>query len=284
MEPEASRYDLGPTFNLHQLSCMDPPERYSTNYPLQSSHFPAFQSNYDPHNALGEAAPTLQKPANHRLFMARPPCGYEFPVPGYLGSGSYSALSGLPYKEAASHPYREAASSPQDQLTEPSKGSSVLGSGTATNTPHPSNSPYDSTASSKHHSWKQLLGKGSAPYGELSAPTANHHYYSPEFPCRYPGSSNPAALQTIITTTTKVSYQPCPKPPGGLPSCPSLLEDPPSYSELKIPEDSSGVIKSAMAFQPEALPAKMERLEGYQGYDSYRYSGYQGYRYEAGEY
>lgn len=52
-------------------------------------------------------------------------------------------------------------------------------------------------------SWKELL-KTSAPYGD------NHHYYSTEYPCRYPGNApgSPAALQTIITTTTKVRTTP----------------------------------------------------------------------------
>lgn len=48
--------------------------------------------------------------------------------------------------------------------------------------------------------WKDLL-KTSSPYND------NHHYYGAEYPCRYPGNTpgSPAALQTIITTTTKVS-------------------------------------------------------------------------------
>lgn len=44
--------------------------------------------------------------------------------------------------------------------------------------------------------WKDLL-KTSSPYSD------NHHYYSAEYLCHYPRS--PAALQTIIITTTKVS-------------------------------------------------------------------------------
>lgn len=72
--------------------------------------------------------------------------------------------------------------------------------------PSSSSAPLSSSSSSfdaqtkAAPAWKELL-KSSAPYAD------NHHYYSAEYPCRYssnpPGS--PAGLQTIITTTTKVS-------------------------------------------------------------------------------
>lgn len=162
--------------------------------------------------------------------------------------------------------------------------------------------------------WKDLL-KTSSPYAD------NHHYYGAEYPCRYPGNApgSPAALQTIITTTTKVSraggwsappssppvslcrtlsrcpaqvsYQPCPKPPSGvpsyqacappkapgLPSCSTLLDDASSsYStEVKVMEESGGVIKS-LSFQPEPLQTKTERADGY----DYRYSYPNTYRYD----
>lgn len=60
--------------------------------------------------------------------------------------------------------------------------------------------PSSSAGSAPPAGWKDLL-KGSAPYGD------NHHYYSSEYPCRYASGAagSPAgALQTIITTTTKV--------------------------------------------------------------------------------
>ncbi|XP_029482083.1 chorion-specific transcription factor GCMb-like [Oncorhynchus nerka] len=298
IESDTGRYhDLGAPFpNLHQLSCMEGPDRFSiiaeSNFPFQNpepyktQHYPPFQNPepykfaYDSHATLGEPPSTLQKPANHRLYMPRPPCSYDFAVPGYLGSGSYTAL----YKDPSSH---------QAEAPEPSKVS--LGLGTSTTTPHTTGtlsghdrSSYD-TPSSKHHGWKQILGKGTygerGEYGQLPG-NANHHYYNSEYPCRTltgPVPATPASLQTIITTTTKVSYQPCPKPSvvkygdnmydvKGLPNCSSLLEDtsPSSYSDLKITEDS-GVIKSALSYQPETLPAKIERAENF---DTYRYSNY----------
>ncbi|XP_067108002.1 chorion-specific transcription factor GCMb [Osmerus mordax] len=279
VEPERFPEMTGPFANLHPLSCMEGPERFSiiaeSNFPLQTQHYAPFQSPepykfaYDSHSAMGETPPMLQKPANHRLYMPRPSCGYDFAVPGYLGSGSYTPL------------YNKDPSSPQPESSEPGKPTPGL---VSSSTPHPSSS-YDAPPS-KHHGWKPLLGKGT-PYGERG--DYDHHYYNPEYPCRYPGPApgSPAALQTIITTTTKVSYQPCPKP-NLLPACSSLLDD---ANQTSYSEDS-GVIKSALSYQPEALPlpAKVERPDSFEGY---RYSSYSTsypdrvthpFRYEGGEY
>lgn len=289
--------------NIHQLA-METPDRFSiiaeSNFPIQTQHYAPFQNTepykfpYDTHSAtsMTDAASPLQKPANHRLYMARPPCGYDFSVPSYLGSTPYPTTL-----------YKDPASPPSDpELSKSNNGLSGMPHSTGT-LPNHERTYSDNT---KHHSWKQILGKG--PYGEradypqLSANT--NHYYNSEYPCRYagPAPTTPTALQTIITTTTKVSYQPCPKPSvvkygenmydvKGLSNCNSLLEEtsPTTYSDLKIPEDS-GVIKTAMSYQ-DTIPAKIERAENFEGY---RYSSYSSnsypervshpYRYESGEY
>lgn len=290
----------GPFPGLHHLSCMEGSDRFSiiaeSNIPIQ--HYPpTFQNTepykfYDSPSPAGEAASTLQKPANHRLYMPRPPCSYDFAVPSYLGSGSYAAL----YKDTIS----------------PTPDADTAKVCVGLNGPQHSVSPLNVhdrgyEASGKHHSWKQIHGKGAygdrVDYGQIPA-NSNHHYYNGEYPCRYtgPAPTTPAALQTIITTTTKVSYQPC-KPSvvkysdnlydvKSLPSCNSLLEggSPPSYPEIKVPDDS-GVIKSALTYQQEALPAKAERVENL---DTYRYGSYSSnnyperishpYRFENGEF
>lgn len=137
----------------------------------------------------------------------------------------------------------------------------VLGSSSSST---PSSTPLSSSSSFDPQTkppagWKDLL-KSSAPYSD------NHHYYSAEYPCRYPSNApgSPAALQTIITTTTKVSplgeskftisvplintsiyhppqvsYQPCPKPPAALPSyqsCPKPPAGLPSYQPCAPPK------------------------------------------------
>ncbi|KAM6900742.1 chorion-specific transcription factor GCMb [Xenentodon cancila] len=267
---------LGPA-----LLCVEPAERISFIEPNFPQHYPAFQSPepyYSAHNTLGEAPSTLQKPSNPRLYMSRP--SYEFQ--GYhLTSPSYPMAS---------------------ELCDP-RVAPVLGS---SSTPSSSSAPLSSSSSfdpqtKSTPAWKELL-KSSAPYGD------NHHYYSSEYPCRYPSNTpgSPAPLQTIITTTTKVSYQPCPKPPAALPpyqSCPkptslppyqpcappkppslpgcsSLLDDTASSSystEVKVTDESGGVIKS-LSFQPEPLQAKTERTDGYDYHytypNTYRYDDY----------
>lgn len=245
---------------------------------------------------MAEAPSPLQKATNSRLYMARP--HYDFPVPGYLATpSSYTAL----YKDPAS---------PQSE-TEPGKaGAGLAGSTHSTGAMSSHERSYDSATTAKLGGWKQILGKGAygerGDYGQLPGANAtNHHYYNGEYPCRYPGPAptTPAALQTIITTTTKVSYQPCPKPSvvkygdnlydvKGIPNCNVLLEDASPttpYTDLKLAEDS-GVIKSALSYQ-ETLPAKIERTENL---DSFRYSGYSSnsypervshpFRYDGGDY
>ncbi|KAM9839389.1 chorion-specific transcription factor GCMb isoform 2-T3 [Aulostomus maculatus] len=201
---------LGPA-----LSCVEPADRISFMEPAFPQHYPAFQSPdpyYNHHNALGEAPPTLQKPANPRLYMGRP--SYEFQ--GYLTSPSYPVTADL-----------------CDPRVTP-----VLGSSSLTAPAPLSSSSTSSFEPQPKPGWKDLL-KSSAPYGD------NHHYYSTEYPCRYPGNApgSPAALQTIITTTTKVSYQPCPKPSASLPpyqACPKPPAGLPSYQPC-APSKTSGV-------------------------------------------
>lgn len=85
----------------------------------------------------------------------------------------------------------------------PSSSSAPLGSSSSSST---GSAPFDPQVKP---GWKDLL-KGSAPYA-----TDNHHYYSTEYPCRYPSNAtgSPAgALQTIITTTTKVGQWVGPPP------------------------------------------------------------------------
>ncbi|MBN3298957.1 GCM2 factor, partial [Amia calva] len=279
--------------SIDNSSCMQ-----LSNFPIQSQHYPPFQSQepykfaYDSPSTPGDATSPLQKTPNHRLYMPRPPCGYEFAVPSYIGSGSYPAL----YKDST-NPQPEADSSKVCvQLNGSQHNMSPL---------NVHDRSYDT--SSKHHGWKQILSKGGygerGEYGQIPA-NSNHPYYNSEYPCRYtsPASGTPPALQTIITTTTKVSYQPC-KPSvvkyndnlydvKNLQNCNTLLENSSAapYPELKIPEDT-GVIKSALTYQQEALPAKTERAESL---DTYRYGSYSSnnyperiahpFRYDNGEY
>ncbi|XP_077592478.1 chorion-specific transcription factor GCMb isoform X2 [Stigmatopora nigra] len=224
-------------------------ERISLAEPGFPQHYPAFQSPeayYNPHVALGDISPGTHKtPGAPRLYVGRP--GYDFQ--GYLTSP--------PYPTAASE-FCDPRAGPTPACPAPSAAGPF--------------SSLDPTAAPKA-GWKDLL-KNSSSYGD------GHHYYAPDYACRYPGNPppSPAALQTIITTTTKVSYQPCPKGgvyqacPKAQPGCspppdPSASSAPSAYSaQVKVTEESGGVIKS-LSFPPEAAPTKTERADDY----DYRY-------------
>ncbi|TSR75306.1 Chorion-specific transcription factor GCMb [Bagarius yarrelli] len=301
---QSGTYHDMPFSNIHQLT-METPDRFSiiaeSNFPIQTQHYTSFQNTepykfpYDTHGhtSMADAASSLQKSTNHRLYMARPPCGYDFAVPGYLSSATYPTTL---YKDHVS---------PQSEADLNKSCINLSGMPHATSS-FPNTERSYADAPNKHHSWKQILAKGTyGERGEYSQLSSNsNHYYNSEYPCRYtgPNPSTPTALQTIITTTTKVSYQPCPKPSvvkygesiydmKGLTNYNPLLEEssPNSYSDLKIPEDSS-VIKTALSYQ-DAVPTKVERTENFEGY---RYSSFSTnscperlphpYRYEGGEY
>lgn len=202
------------------LSCVEPADRISFIDPNFPQHYPAFQSPdpyYNPHNTLGEAPPTLQKPANPRLYMSRP--SYEFQ--GYLTPPSYPVTTDLcdprsdiqtiqvqdgprifHHKYPTCHlncVYFKAVLFSYIYRMTPVLGSSSSSS-SSTSAPLSASSSYD-TQNKPPPGWKELL-KTSTPYGD------NHHYYSADYPCRYPTNTpgSPAALQTIITTTTKVRW------------------------------------------------------------------------------
>ncbi|KAJ8369976.1 hypothetical protein SKAU_G00100040 [Synaphobranchus kaupii] len=311
LESEAGRYhDPGGSFpGLQHLSCAEGPERWpgvmEHGFPLQAQPYPSFQNpdpyrfSYDPAAASAEPLSPLQKSANHRLYVPRPPYGYDFAVSSYLGPGSYASLC----KEPCGVPTAEGDSSKAGAGMPPSQhGAAHLGA-------------HDCgyAASGKHQGWKSALGRSGhgdrAEYAH-TPPGPNHHYYNSEYLYRYPGgASAPAApptatpaLQTVITTTTKVSYQPC-NPAvvkygdslydvKSATSCDSLREgdSPASYSDLKITEDS-GVAKSAVPYEQESLPAKLDRGESLEAYRCGSYSSYSyperfahSFKYDGGEY
>ncbi|XP_055086156.1 chorion-specific transcription factor GCMb [Periophthalmus magnuspinnatus] len=230
------------------LPCVDSLEQpYPQTYPQTYPPFAA-EPYYSSHNALGEAPPPLHKPANPRLYVGRH--GYE--LQSYISPPNYPPAHATP------------------DLCDPRMMTPVLGASS-------SSAPLSSSSSTTYDPQAK------------ATPTSWNHCYHSDYPCRFPGNGpgSPAALQTIITTTTKVSYQPCPKPalspftscvPPPKPSLASLLDESsagPSYSaEVKL-SDESGVIKS-LSFPSDALPAKTER-DAYDyryGYGSYRYDDY----------
>ncbi|XP_060706292.1 chorion-specific transcription factor GCMb isoform X2 [Hemiscyllium ocellatum] len=299
MEPEASRYhdSGGPFSSLHHLPCMEAPDRFGiiaeSSFPIPSHHYSPFQNSepfkpaYDPSSGFVETTSPLQKVSNPRIYVPRGSCGYDFTVPGYMGSNSYSTL----YKDSGNVESETDSGKMCVQLNGSHHGMGTLNV-------HDRN--FDGP--SKHHGWKQILKGGYGDRNECSHIIPNSsHYYNGEYPCRLGGTgSNPPALQTIITTTTKVSYQTY-KPmtkfddnicdAKNLPNCNHLADNisPTIYPETKFQEDNN-MIKSATLYQQEG-PSKTERTEGL---ESYRYGSYSAnsyanrlahpFRYDTGEY
>ncbi|KAL4623584.1 chorion-specific transcription factor GCMb-like [Arapaima gigas] len=266
--PQPARYHdpSGPFPSLPHLSCVERGERFGiSNFSIQPQPYPSFppmdpyKVSYDTPPAAGEAVAQLQKTANHRIYMSRPPCGYDFPMSGYLSPSPY-ALS----KDGGSpQPDAEQGAAP------------------------PGAHERGCDASSRLPGWKV----GKAGYGERAdftqlSTNTGHPYYGGEYtlPCRYGAPPSAAApppppLETIITTTTKVSYQPC-KPSmvkygdglydvKNLAGCGPL---PATYSDLKTQEDPGATkLAAAAAYPPDTFPAKAERADAL---DTYRYGSY----------
>ncbi|KAM4705788.1 chorion-specific transcription factor GCMb [Rhinophrynus dorsalis] len=296
LESEMGRYnDIGGHFtNIHPISCIEGSDRFSLvndgNFPSPAQHYASFQSTdpykstYDSVGYQGDSVSSFQKCSNARIYMSRPPCSYDFPVPGYINSSAYPTI----YKE----PVNSLPDVERVQLNVPQPNLSVLNA-------HERN--YDTTG--KLHGWKQIFSKSG--YGDRSEfgpiqGSNGHSYYNGEYPCRYGRTPSPGApaLQTVITTTTKVSYQPF-KPPvvkysDNVCDVKALqnythMQDGISegiFTEIKAQDDFS-VIKTSLGYQDQ-IPPKSERADNL---DFYRYgpcmgnsfSG-QSYRYESTDY
>nr|XP_033790464.1 chorion-specific transcription factor GCMb isoform X1 [Geotrypetes seraphini] len=271
LESEAGRYhDSGG--HMHHLSYMEGPEHFSLitepSFPIPPQHYSSFQ-NTDPYKASydsvsfdGEALPAFQKCSNPRLYMPRPPCGYEFAVPGYISSSSYPSF----YKDSNSPPDADHV-----HLNGPQQNFGGL---------NVSDRNFDSTI--KNHGWKQIFGKTGCDYGQAQT-NAAHPYYNGDYSCRYGNTPSPTAstLQTVITTTTKVSYQPYKSSMVKYSDNIYDIKNLPNYNhmtdntaetifpEVKTQEDF-GVIRSALGYEQDIVPTKSERVESL---DAYRYGG-----------
>lgn len=274
---------------------MEGPEKFSiitdTSFPIAAQPYPEFQ-NTDPYKATydsaslqGDTASPFQKCPNPRIFLPRPG-GYEFEVPSYISSSSYPTF------------YKDLANTPVD--TDPLNLTGLQYNGNSLNA-------HDKNFDSGHHGLKHILGKTGygdrSDYGQIQA-NANPPYYSGEYPCRYSSNPSPAAtaLQTVITTTTKVSYQAY-KPSvvkyrdnmcdvKNPQNCTHTAENISGtvYPGIKIQEDCS-VVKPALFYQHDPVPTKSEQGETV---DSYQYgpnpgnscSEHEGqsFRFESGEY
>ncbi|XP_033719715.1 chorion-specific transcription factor GCMb [Tursiops truncatus] len=202
-EPEAGEnQDNGGHFS--NIPSLENPEEFDiipdTGFPVPGQpcfSFPnsdAYKATCDLAAFQGDIVPPFQKYPNPRIFLPRPPCSYELAGPGYTNSGPYYPTL-----------YKDASSIPDDtdwvHLNALQYNINSYGSFERS---------FDFT--SKQPGWKPALGKAdlgeSTDHGQFQA-TAARPYYNPELPSRYLTTAPPSApaLQTVITTTTKVSYQ-----------------------------------------------------------------------------
>ncbi|KAM9302909.1 chorion-specific transcription factor GCMb [Morus bassanus] len=274
LNPEAGRYhdSGGYASNLQNLPCMDGPERVGiitdTNFSIPAQSYPSLQNadlykgSYDSASFQEDQLSPYPKCPNPRIYMPRP-CSYEFGVPTFISSNPYPAF----YKD----------------LTSPAIDADPLGlNGSHYNAVTTHDKSFDNPG--RHYGLKPAWGKtGSgdrSDYGQMQT-SANHPYYGGDYPCRYGPSPSPIAppLQTVITTTTKVSYQAY-KPSAlkysdnlcdmkNLQSYTHMAENVSGaiYSGMKIQEDF-GMIKSALLYQHDPVPTKSEPAESV---ETYRY-------------
>uniref|UniRef100_G3SHF9 Glial cells missing transcription factor 2 n=1 Tax=Gorilla gorilla gorilla TaxID=9595 RepID=G3SHF9_GORGO len=170
-----------------------------TSFPIPGQPCPSFpksdvyKATCDLATFQGDKMPPFQKYPSPRIYLPRPPCSYELANPGYTNSSPYPTL------------YKDSTSIPNDT------------DWVHLNTLQYNVNSYSSYERSfdftnKQHGWKTALGKPSlverTNHGQFQA-MATCPYYNPELPCRYLTTPPPGApaLQTVITTTTKVSYQ-----------------------------------------------------------------------------
>lgn len=294
---QAGRYhdSSGYTNNLQNLPCMDGPERVGiitdTNFSIPAQPYPSLQNtdlyraSYDSVSFQEDQLSPYPKCPNPRIYVPMP-CSYEFGVPTFISSSPYPAF----YKDPTS-PAIDA-----DPL-------SLNGSHYNAVTAH--DKSFDNPG--RHYGLKPAWGKtGSgdrSDYGQMQM-SANHPYYGGDYPCRYGPSPSPIAppLQTVITTTTKVSYQAY-KPSvlkysdnlcdtKNLQSYTHVAENVSGaiYSGMKIQEDF-GMIKSALLYQHDPGPTKSEPAESMETYrygpplgNSYAEHEGQTLRFESAEY
>ncbi|XP_076999595.1 chorion-specific transcription factor GCMb [Tamandua tetradactyla] len=270
--------DITPLDNPEQLDVITDTGFPTPGQPCPSfSNFDAYKTTYNLATFQGDATPAFQKYPNPRIYFPRPPCSYDLEGPGYTNSNPYPSL------------HKDSTDSPND-----TDWTHLNALQYNVNSYSSYERNIDFTA--KPHGWKPALGKlgheQSIDCGHWQAmPT--RPCYNPEHPCRYlqPPSPGTPALQTVITTTTKVSYQAY-QPPTlkygdnvchvkNFASCnfentpvsiyPEVLDLPARDNRtaslagplpLKVPEDCWAV-RSTLALPQEPAPSKANQGESW---------------------
>ncbi|KAM9095413.1 chorion-specific transcription factor GCMb [Sarcophilus harrisii] len=272
MESQIEQYQDASGHFTNTLSSSENLEGFNiftdTSFPILAQPYSSFQKS-DSYKALYNSAcfqediiPPFQKCPNPRIYVPRPTCGYEITVPNYINSSPFPNL------------YKDSSKKHSDTDWTYLNGQCSVNS--------LSTHDRNLDVSSKHHGRKATLGK--TVYGQRNdlgqfQASTTHPYYNSEYSCRYLGNASPAApaLQTVITTTTKVSYQAYKSPVvkysnnvcdvKNLQSCSHMLDCTPRtvYPEVKLQDDCQES-KSILPYIDESLPTKGERVEAWDVY------------------
>ncbi|XP_054842033.1 chorion-specific transcription factor GCMb [Eublepharis macularius] len=269
------------------------PEKISiitdTSLPLPAQPHHEFQNvdsykvTYDAVGVPEDVELPLQKYPSPTVYTSKPSCGYECTFPGYVGSSLYPMF-------------------PKDPMDIPVDTDHIMLNGLpyCVNSVNLHEKNIDGIL--KHHGLKQSLGEtnnGERVDYEMNQGRAD----SGEYPCRYDGYSSLdfPALQTVITTTTKMSYEAYKssvlKCGDGFYEAKDLLSCPLAEniyrnvcSEIKVQEDW-GMVKSSLLNEQSLTSNKAEYVEALETYQGDRnsernFTGYgeQTFRFENTEY
>ncbi|OXB63383.1 hypothetical protein ASZ78_004824 [Callipepla squamata] len=297
LNSEAGRYhdSSGYVSNMQNLPSVDVPERVSiitdTSFSIPAQSYPLpqntdlYKMSYDSASFQEDQLLPYQKCPNPRIYVPRP-CSYEFGVPPFISSNPYPSC------------YKDPPNPPLD-------ADPISLNGSHYNSLTTSDKSFDHTG--RHYGLKPTWGKtvsgDRSDYSQMQAST-NHPYYGGEYSSKYGPSPSPTAppLQTVITTTTKVSYQAY-KPSmlkysdnlcdmKNVQSYTHVAENVSGtiYSGMKIQEDF-GMIKSALLYQHDPITTKSKPVESMEAYrygfplgNSYAEHEGQALRFESAEY
>ncbi|XP_015268282.1 PREDICTED: chorion-specific transcription factor GCMb [Gekko japonicus] len=281
---------------IHHLAC-EGAERISiipdTSLPLPAQPPHTFQNvdsykvTYDAASVPGDMDLPLQKYPSPTIYTSKPSCGYECTFPGYIVSSLYSTF----HKDPTDIPVDT------DHVV-------LNGLPYCVNSVSPHETNIDGIL--KHHELKQSLedtNNGESVGHGMNQVGADHIHNSGGYPCSYDSHSTLEfpALQTVITTTAKMSYEAY-KPSvvkcgDNLYEAKDFLSCPLAENmsinvcpEIKIQEDW-GMVKSGLHNEPFLTSNKAEHVESVETYQDgpnteRNYTGYEGqtFRFENTEY
>ncbi|XP_062985842.1 chorion-specific transcription factor GCMb [Elgaria multicarinata webbii] len=231
---------------IHHLACEDGAEKVSvitdTSLPLlaQSHHLfqnaEAYNISYEAANFQGDIVSPLQKYPSPKIYTSKPGCGYECAFPGYISSSLYPTFH-------------------KDLMDIPMDTDHVMLNGLQyhVNLLNVQEKNFDGPHT--HHGLKQPLGESNNGERVSYGPCQPNAHYSEEYACRYSSQSSleVPALQTVITTTTKMSLEAY-KPPAA--KCVDNFYDAKDLLNSPLADNISGNVCPEINFQEDWVMAK----------------------------